>query len=160
MGGVCLCPLFSQVVHAEFIADSKAELTLRNFYFDRDYKKTISYTAARDWAQGLIFKGQSGYTEGTVGFGVDVLAMAGFNLMGSRADDYARSGLLPVNTDNSRDDYYGKIGITGKAKFRKNELFVGDLVPQLPTIFSSPARLFPQTYRVFALFQMKFQIFN
>jgi hypothetical protein len=32
-----------------------------------------------------------------VGFGVDVLAMAGFNLMGSRADDYARSGLLPVN---------------------------------------------------------------
>jgi len=37
--GVCLCPLFSQVVHAEFLADSKAELTLRNFYFDRDYKK-------------------------------------------------------------------------------------------------------------------------
>lgn len=146
--GVCLCPLFSQVVHAEFIADSKAELTLRNFYFDRDYKKDpYPYTAGRDWAQGLIFKGQSGYTEGTVGFGVDVLAMAGFNLMGSRADDYARSGLLLVNTDNSRDDYYGKIGITGKAKFRKNELFVGDLVPQLPTIFSSPARLFPQTYR-------------
>ena len=57
-----------------------------------------------------------------MGFGVDVLAMAGFNLMGSRADDYARSGLLPVNPDNSRDDYYGKIGITGKAKFRKNEL--------------------------------------
>ena len=24
---------------------------------------------------------------------------------------------------------------------------MGDLVPQLPTIFSSPARLFPQTYR-------------
>ena len=82
-------------------------------------KDPYPYTAARDWAQGLIFKGQSGYTEGTVGFGVDVLAMAGFNLMGNRADDYARSGLLPVNTDNSRDDYYGKIGITGKAKFRK-----------------------------------------
>ncbi len=58
--GVCLCPLFSQVVHAEFIADSKAELTLRNFYFDRDYKKDpYTYTAGRDWAQGLIFKGQS-----------------------------------------------------------------------------------------------------
>ncbi|WP_369126587.1 OprD family outer membrane porin [Vogesella mureinivorans] len=24
---------------------------------------------------------------------------------------------------------------------------MGDLVPRLPTIFSSPARLFPQTYR-------------
>ena len=146
--GICLCPLFTSVVHAEFIADSKAELTLRNFYFDRDYKKDpYPYTAARDWAQGVIFKGQSGYTEGPVGFGVDVLAMAGFNLMGNRADDYARSGLLPVNSDNSRDDYYGKVGITGKAKYRNNELFVGDLVPLLPTIFSSPARLFPQTYR-------------
>lgn len=146
--GGCLCLLFTPVVHAEFIADSKAELTLRNFYFDRDYKQDpYPYTAARDWAQGVIFKGQSGYTDGPVGFGVDVLAMAGFNLMGNRADDYARSGLLPVNSDNSRDDYYGKVGITGKAKYRNNELFVGDLVPLLPTIFSSPARLFPQTYR-------------
>lgn len=146
--GVCLCPIFANVTHAQFIADSQAELTLRNFYFDRDYKQDpYRYTAARDWAEGLIFKGQSGYTEGSVGFGMDVLAMAGFNLMGNRADDYARTGLLPVNPDNSRDDYYGKIGVTGKAKFRNNQLFVGDLVPQLPTIFSSPARLLPQTYR-------------
>ena len=53
--GVCLCPLFSQVVHAEFIADSKAELTLRNFTLTETIKRSISYTAARDWAQGLIF---------------------------------------------------------------------------------------------------------
>lgn len=146
--GICLCPLFAPCTHAEFITDSKAEITLRNFYFDRDYKKDpYPYTAARDWAQGLIFKGQSGYTEGTVGLGVDVLAMAGFNLLGHHADDYARSGLLQVNSDNTRDDYYGKIGVTAKAKYRQNELFVGDLVPLLPTIFSSPARLFPQTYR-------------
>jgi hypothetical protein len=69
--GICLCPLFAPCTHAEFIADSKAEITLRNFYFDRDYKKDpYPYTAARDWAQGLIFKGQSGYTEGTVGLGL------------------------------------------------------------------------------------------
>ncbi|WP_445115814.1 OprD family outer membrane porin [Acinetobacter sp. WZC-1] len=147
--GICLSPLFlTDTAYAEFIADSKAEVTLRNFYFDRDYKKNpYPYTASRDWAQGLIFRGQSGYTEGPVGLGVDILAMAGFNLLGSTADDYARSSLLPVNADNSRDDYYGKIGITAKAKYRNNELFVGDLVPLLPTIFSSPARLFPQTYR-------------
>ena len=119
MGGVCLCPLFSQVVHAEFIADSKAELTLRNFTLTETIKRSISLYSSQRLGAGFNFKGQTGYTEGTVGFGVDVLAMAGFNLMGSRADDYARSGLLPVNTDNSRDDYYGKIGITGKAKFRK-----------------------------------------
>ena len=145
---VYFCPLFSALAHADLVTDSSAELTLRNFYFDRDYKQDpYPYTAARDWAQGIIFNGQSGYTDGTVGFGVDVLAMAGFNLIGDRADDYARSNLLPVNADNSRDDYYGKIGLTAKAKFKKNELFVGDLVPRLPTIFSSPARLFPQTYR-------------
>lgn len=40
-----------------------------------------------------------------------------------------------------------KLGLLERLSLEKNELFVGDLVPQLPTIFSSPARLFPQTYR-------------
>ena len=53
--GVCLCPLFSQVVHAEFIADSKAELTLRNFYFDRDYKRPISLYGGQRLGTGFNF---------------------------------------------------------------------------------------------------------
>lgn len=147
--GLGLTAMTSQMVFADFIGDAKGEIALRNFYFDRDYKKDepLGYTAQRDWAQGIILKGQSGYTEGSVGFGVDIVAMAGFNLLGNRASDYFRSGLLSVNPDNSREDYYGKIGLTGKAKYRKNELYVGELVPQLPTFFASPARLFMQTYR-------------
>ena len=81
-----------------------------------------------------------------MGFGVDVLAMAGFNLMGSRADDYARSGLLPVNPDNSRDDYYGKIGITGKAKFRKMS-FCGRLSSTIANHIFIASTFVPQTYR-------------
>lgn len=142
-----LATLCSEVSYAAFIDDSKIDANLRNFYFDRDYKSDpYPYPAARDWAQGLIIKAQSGYSEGKIGFGLDVNAMAAVNLY-ANAEDYARSGLLRVSNDNSRDDFYAKFGLTGKVKYRNNELFIGDLMPLIPTVFSSQARLLPQTYR-------------
>ena len=56
MGGVCLCPLFSQVVHAEFIADSKAELTLRNFTLTETIKRSISLYSSQRLGAGFNFK--------------------------------------------------------------------------------------------------------
>ena len=142
-----LAALCSELSHAALLDDSKLDLTLRNFYFDRDYKlDPYPYPAARDWAQGFIFKAQSGYSEGIVGFGLDINVLAAANLYGS-AENYARSGLLNVNNDNSREDFYAKLGLTGKLKYRNNELFIGDLMPLIPTVFSSQARLLPQTYR-------------
>ncbi len=130
-----------------FIDNSQVTLTARNFYFDRDYKQGDPMPAARDWAQGFIFKANSGYTPGTVGLGLDILALAGFNLLGSSADDYAASGLLPVNSDRKRADQYGEIRWTAKAKVENSTLHVGTLAPMFPVLFSSPARLFQQNYR-------------
>lgn len=145
---VGLAIFMPQLTFAEFVEDAKYEIALRNYYFDRNYQKAGEvFPAQRDWAQGIIFKAESGYTEGTVGFGLNVAAMAGFNLLGSDANNYARSGLLPVKNNNSRESYYGKVGLTGKVKYSQTELKVGELVPQLPTIFASPARLFMQAYR-------------
>ncbi len=130
-----------------FIDNSQVTLTARNFYFDRDYKQGDPMPAARDWAQGFIFKANSGYTPGTVGLGLDILALAGFNLLGSSADDYAASGLLPVNSDRKRADQYGEIRWTAKAKVENSTLHVGTLAPMFPVLSSSPARLFQQNYR-------------
>lgn len=138
--------LFQTVHSAGFIEDSQVNLTARNFYFDRDYKGQSAYPAARDWAQGFILKANSGYTPGTVGFGVDLLGLAGFNLA-SDSEDYAASGLLPVYPDNSRADHTGEIRWTAKAKFQDSTLHVGTLSPMFPVLFSSPARLFQQNYR-------------
>ena len=63
------------LAHADFIKDSKASVELRNFYFNRDFRQDSPAPAqnkAEEWAQGFILKYESGYTDGTIGVGVDV----------------------------------------------------------------------------------------
>lgn len=70
--------LSGSVWAGNFIDNSSVELTTRNFYFDRDYQEQSAYPAAKDWTQGFILKANSGYTEGTVGFGLDIACNGGF----------------------------------------------------------------------------------
>ncbi|WP_215895444.1 OprD family outer membrane porin [Acinetobacter pullicarnis] len=138
--------LSTQVFANSFIDNSKVELSTRNFYFDRDYTEVSAYPAAKDWSQGFIFKANSGYTEGTVGFGVDILATAGFKLYADAKD--AGTGNLPRDAKtNEPADSYGQIGYTGKAKISQTEMRIGTLLPMTPVLVASPARLLPQTYR-------------
>lgn len=138
--------LSTQVFANSFIDNSKVELSTRNFYFDRDYTEVSAYPAAKDWSQGFIFKANSGYTAGTVGFGVDILATAGFKLYADAK--HAGTGNLPRDTKtNEPADSYGQIGYTGKAKISQTEMRIGTLLPMTPVLVASPARLLPQTYR-------------
>src|SRR3546814_5122051 len=66
-----LCAIATPVLSQGFIEDSRGTLTLRNFYLDRDYKDEGAKNAARAWAQGFIMNVESGFTPGTVGFGLD-----------------------------------------------------------------------------------------
>ncbi len=66
--------LAQQAVAAGFIEDSKASLTLRNFYINTDNRNgSASPSKQEEWGQGFILNYQSGFTQGTVGFGVDAL---------------------------------------------------------------------------------------
>lgn len=143
---VCSTPALA----SNFIDQSTVELTARNFYFDRDYQVENRYPALRDWSQGFILRANSGFTEGPIGFGVDILATAGFKLDADAK--YGGTGNLPRSvTNNKPADQYGEIGITAKAKVSKTELRVGTLQPMTPVLVGSPARLLPQTYRGVAL---------
>lgn len=134
----------------DFIDKSSVELTARNFYFDRDYQKESPYPAAKDWSQGFIFKANSGYTPGPIGFGLDLLATAGFKLDGDA--QHAGTGNLPRDAaTNEPIDQYGEIRLTGKAKVSQTEVKIGTLQPMTPVLVGSPARLLPQTYRGVAL---------
>ncbi|HID7916937.1 TPA: OprD family outer membrane porin, partial [Pseudomonas aeruginosa] len=69
------------LAHAEFIKDSKASIELRNFYFNRDFRQEgASQSKAEEWAQGFLLRYESGYTEGTIGFGVDAIGLLGVKL--------------------------------------------------------------------------------
>jgi hypothetical protein len=137
--------------YADFVEDSALSLTARNFYLDRNFTDPeVAQPAAKQWVQGFIFNAKSGYTEGTVGFGADLYAGAGFNLWGKK--EYLPAvGLTPAEDDGEPVDSFAEVGVTGKAKISDTEVKVGTLFPVNPVLVGSPARLLPQTYRGVAL---------
>ena len=141
--------IFSHVASAGaagFFDDSKVSLTARNYYLDRDFKGQTPWPAAREWAQGFILKAQSGFSEGTVGFGLDATALLGLKLDSS--PDRTGTQLLAYNpsTREARDEY-SELGLTFKARVAHSLLRVGTLMPGLPVLTASPARLLPQWFR-------------
>jgi len=148
---ITLAAIANQATAAGFIEDSKATLGLRNFYFDRNDKNTAnSNNEASEWGQGFIFNYQSGYTEGTVGFGLDAIGLVGIKLDSGGDSSTPRSrapgALFPLESDGSAVDSYGKAGVTAKARLSKTELRVGTLQPKLPVINFNDGRLLPQTF--------------
>ncbi|OLS63595.1 Porin-like protein NicP precursor [Pseudomonas putida] len=141
-----LLGLAAQGAAAGLIEDSSATLTARNFYLDRDYKGDTPYPAAREWAQGFILKANSGFTEGTVGFGLDLTGLLGLKLDSS--PERTATQLLAYNsrTREARDEY-SELGLTLKARVSKTRLSLGTQFPSLPVITASPARLLPQSFR-------------
>lgn len=142
--GLSLCSTAS--LAEGFIDDSHGTLTLRNYYMDRDYKDDGAKTAAREWAQGLIMNVESGFTPGTVGFGLDARALVGFKLDSS--PDRSGTELLPVSSSDSRAaDEYSRLALTGKLRVGQTTVKTGDVSIFLPFAFASPSRLLPQTFR-------------
>ena len=141
-----LTPALEDAKASGFIEDSHGTLTFRNFYFDRDYKGESNVSARREWAQGFILNIKSGFTEGPIGFGLDLQGMLGIKLDSSR--DRVGTNLLPVDRHSGKaQDEYGEIGLTGKLRYSKTELHLGTVAPQLPILISSPARLLWQTFK-------------
>jgi hypothetical protein len=144
LGVPTLC--MSTSVSAAFFEDSSVALTTRNYYLDRDYKGDSPVSAVREWAQGFIFRANSGYTEGPVGLGLDLTGMLGVKLDSSPE----RSGtqLLPLDPQTRKaKNEYSELGVAVKARFSKTYVSVGTQLPSLPVITASPARLLPQTFR-------------
>lgn len=142
--GMALClPLTAQ---AAFIEDSKANLELRNFYFNRDFRdNTAGNSKAEEWAQGFLLRYESGFTEGTIGVGIDAYGFAGYKLDGGAGT--AGSGLLPRDGRSGKShDSYGEFGAAAKFKLSESVLRAGTLMPKLPTVSAADTRLLPNTF--------------
>lgn len=147
-----LGPLAAQ---ADLIDDAHGNLTLRNFYYNHDLRDSTKPAQSKleEWAQGFIFKGGSGYTDGTVGVGMDVYAGLGLKLDSSPARSgtgllpgaYDRAG-GPRNADPRSVDNFSEATAALKLKYSKSELKVGGLFPKIPLITSGDSRLLPQFF--------------
>ena len=132
-----------------FIDGSHLNLDLKNYYLNRDGKN--GYRDQTEWAQGFIGKFESGYTQGTVGFGLDVNAMMGLKLDGGGGTN--GTGLLPEGSDDKGNapTTYSSAGATLKVKAFDTVLRVGDLFLDNPVVAGGTTRLLPMTFQGFSL---------
>ncbi|MBO0369323.1 OprD family porin [Pseudomonas sp.] len=131
---------------AGFMEDAKATLGLRNFYINRNFVDPANpQSKAEEWTQSFILDARSGFTEGPIGFGVDVLGMWSVKLDGG-GGTYG-TGLLPRHDDGRPADDYGRLAVAGKARISKTELKIGEWMPVLPILRSDDGRSLPQTFR-------------
>ncbi|NQD94151.1 OprD family porin [Pseudomonas sp. CrR25] len=133
---------------AEFLAEGKARLELRNYYFNRDFRQPEArQSKAEEWAQGFLLRYESGYSEGPLGFGMDASGLLGVKLDSS--PDRAGTGLLKSDREapGRAQNEYGELGITAKLRLSNSTLKVGSLFPALPIAQANDSRLLPQTFR-------------
>jgi len=130
-----------------FVEDSKLNVLLRNYYFNRDGKNGA--VDHKDWSQGVMANYSSGFTPGTVGFGVDAYGWFGLKLDGRTGT--SGTGNIPVDSDGHPEDDFATAGGALKVRFSKTELKWGQMQPTAPVFAAGGTRLFPQTATGFSL---------
>lgn len=136
---------------AAFIEDSTASLGFRNLYMNQDTRHVTNTPANEkgnktkaEWSQAIMLDYKSGFTEGTVGFGIDVYAATGIKL---DSGPNRTADTFPQRSNGKSVDNFGKLGGTAKVKLSETVLRVGTLMPRLPILQSNlEGRLLPQVF--------------
>jgi len=126
-----------------FVDDSTFSINTRLINFGRDFRNNDT-GKSRVNETGLGFNGlyQSGFTQGTIGVGVDVIGLLGVKLDSGKGR--SGTGLFPTGSDGRSEDDYSKGG--GAVKFRISDtvLKVGDQYTTAPVFASDDSRLLPE----------------
>ncbi|MGV8886770.1 MAG: OprD family porin [Pseudomonas sp.] len=129
-----------------FVEGAKVNLNLRNFYINHNFTHpTKAQGKAEEWTQSFILDAKSGFTQGTVGFGMDVLGLYSVKLDGGKGTGGTQ--LLPLDHDGRPADNFGRTNVAFKAKLSQTEVKVGEWMPVLPILRSDDGRSLPQTFR-------------
>jgi len=150
---VALGVLAQQAGAAGFVEDTKATLKLRNFYINTDNRDSLGNpNKQEEWGQGFQLDVTSGYTQGTVGFGVDAIALYGVRLDSGKGTHYNPTSssyggtIFPTDSDGRAVNDFASLGATAKVKISQTELRYGTLLPKTPVISYNDGRLLPQTF--------------
>ena len=126
-----------------FLADTSLDVLSRNFFLQNDYRtgqRDQSYR--QEWAQGFVANLRSGFTQGTLGVGVDAHGFYGLKLDGGRG--HAGAGLLPLDSDGRAESDYSDAGAALKLRLSKTTLKVGEMEVETPVFDTGDKRLQPE----------------
>lgn len=138
-----------------FIEDSTLTSKTRMLYMNRDYRNGAGNISKNgdgaapykkgyreDWGLSELLNYESGFTQGTVGVGVDAFAMGTLRLDGGAGRQ--GNGLFGTKSDGSPEDTQSKIG--GAVKFRLSDtvLKYGNQFVASPVFSTDDSRLLPE----------------
>ncbi|NMY40749.1 OprD family porin [Pseudomonas sp. WS 5013] len=143
-----------------FVEDSELNLLNRNYYFNRDFRDSANRDGVNnskpaserkgyreEWAHGVMAEFASGFTQGTVGFGVDAYGYLGLKLDSGRGR--TGTGLLPISNNRTADaevgDEYAEAGGAVKLRVSETVLKYGEMRTEAPVFATSHSRLLPET---------------
>lgn len=128
-----------------FLEDSKASISSRTMYFNNDNRDgTAAPSKTEEAAQGFVLRYESGFTQGTVGFGLDAQALIGVTL-DSGTGRHNGSSMIPSDSGDAADTWSSFMP-TAKMKVSKTEFRYGAQQPKLPILVSNDGRLLPQVF--------------
>lgn len=140
-----------QAASKGFVEDSSANLLLRNAFINRDKKHGTEDQS--EWGQAFIGKFSSGFTQGTVGVGVDAFGLYAVRLDGGKGRN-GGAGIdffKPGNGDSdenptSSPHNLARAGAAVKFRVSNTVLKYGDQMPELPVLQYDDARLLPESF--------------
>ncbi|QYY82344.1 MULTISPECIES: OprD family porin [Pseudomonas] len=134
-----------------FVEDSSLKVLLRNAYINRDYKNGNDDKA--EWGQAAIGTFSSGFTQGTIGVGVDAFGLYALRLDGGKGrsgaggiDFFKQENSYQEGHNGSAANDLAKAGAAVKFRFSNTVLTYGDQMPALPVLNYDNSRLLPESY--------------
>ncbi|MGE8068622.1 OprD family porin [Pseudomonas sp. NPDC089569] len=131
-----------------FIDDSSLKLKTRFEYMNRDYKNGASNPSnsdsgyRQDSGISQLLTYESGFTQGTVGFGVDAMLMGSAKLDGGKG--HRGNGLFAINGDGEEEKSQGKSGAAVKLRLSDTVVKYGQQFVASPVFATDDSRLLPE----------------
>ena len=135
-----------------FVEDSKLTSKTRMLYMNRDFRNGAGNIAKpgggfksgyrEDWGLSELLNYQSGFTQGTIGVGVDAFAMGTARLDGGAGRQ--GNGLFATKSDGSPEDTQSKMGGAVKFRISDTELKYGNQFVASPVFSTDDSRLLPE----------------
>ncbi|WP_397450989.1 OprD family outer membrane porin [Pseudomonas sp. NA-150] len=141
--------LAQQAGAAGFLEDSKLSLSSRTFYYENDnHTASATQNNQRETAEVLKLDYKSGFTQGTIGVGIDAQYIYGLHLDGGAGHHPATgNSFWPSDSDGTAQSDLQRGDANVKFRYSKTELHVGGaLAPQLPILLANDSRALPQNF--------------
>ena len=135
----------SQSESEGFVEGSSLTIFNRNLYMNRDFRGDADQSYREAWGHGFIGTFESGFTQGTIGVGVDAIGLLGVKL--DSGEGRAWPDIFPRDSEGKPQDDYSEAGVAVKFRVSDTVLKYGTQFVALPVFSTDDARLLPETAR-------------